>query len=252
MKKRLLCIFSPFCSGFILLFVSFTSVNAQQLITFPAQDGLEVSADFYETEEKSNKYLLLFHQAEYSRGEFSQIATRLVKVGFNCIAVDLRYGEEVNFINNETAMRALKGGFDVSMLDSYRDMIAAVQYVKSECDSARIFLLGSSYSASLSLIMAKQRRDIEAVIAFSPGEFFGTELNVEQTLKGMKVPMFVGCLRSEYYYVMQLVSGVVSKNKVIFKPDASEGLHGAKTLWWESKTRDEFWLSLLYFLKDFK
>ncbi len=68
MEKRLLYI--------LLLLVSFTSVTAQQLITFPAQDELVVSADFYETEDESNKYLLLFHQAEYSRGEFSQIAIR--------------------------------------------------------------------------------------------------------------------------------------------------------------------------------
>jgi len=226
--------------------------NAQRLVTFNANDGLLVSADYYETEFDSHKYLLLFHQAEYSRGEYRQVATRLIKLGFNCLAVDLRFGHEVNFVNNETAMRAKQGGYDVSMLDSKRDMIAAINYVKSLDDSAKVYILGSSYSASLSLILAKERNDIEAVMAFSPGEFFGTELSVEQAIKGLKVPIFVGCPRSEYYYVLQLLSGVVSKQKVVFKPDSSDGLHGAKTLWWESQTRNEFWLSLLYFLKDFK
>ncbi len=245
MKKRIysfLCI--VLCAGF--------SAFSQRLVTFQSSDGLMVSADLYETDVQSRKYLLLFHQAEYSRGEFRQIATRLIKLGFNCLAVDLRYGNEVNFINNETAMRARQGNFDVSMLDAKKDAIAAINYVHSIEDSASIFLLGSSYSASLALLIGNERSDVEAVIAFSPGEFFGAQLNVEQQLRGMDVPIFVGCPRSEYFYVIQLLSGVVSQNKVVFRPESSDGLHGAKTLWWESATRDEFWLSLLFFLKDFK
>lgn len=229
-----------------------THAYTQRLVTFPASDGLLVSADLYETEEESHRYLLLFHQAEYSRGEFQQIATRLIKLGFNCLAVDLRYGNEINFINNETAMRARQGAFDVNMLAAKKDMMAAINYVKTLQDSVSVFLLGSSFSASLSLIIANEIPDITAVMAFSPGEFFDVELSVEQSLKGLSVPMFVGCPRSEYYYVMQLLSGVKSKNKVVFRPEGSDGLHGAKTLWWESATRDEFWLSLLFFLKDFK
>ncbi|MFO7868874.1 MAG: dienelactone hydrolase family protein [Bacteroidales bacterium] len=228
------------------------SLFSQKLVTFRASDGLTVTADLYETDIESQRYLLLFHQAEYSRGEFKQIATRLIKLGFNCLAVDLRYGNEVNFINNETAMRARQGSYDVSMLDAKRDMVAAIQYVHTLQDSARIFLLGSSYSASLALVLAQEREDVEAVIAFSPGEFFGAQLNVENTLRGLDKPIFVGCPRSEYFYVSQLLSGVTSSNKVVFRPQSSDGLHGAKTLWWESATRDEFWLSLLFFLKDFK
>lgn len=225
---------------------------AQRMVTFSASDGLLVSADLYETDEDSHRYLLLFHQAEYSRGEFQQIATRLIKLGFNCLAVDLRYGNEINFINNETAMRARQGGYDVSMLAAKRDMLASINYVKTLQDSVSVFLLGSSFSASLALIIANEMPSITAVMAFSPGEFFDAELSVEQSIKGLSVPVFVGCPRSEFFYVMQLLSGVVSPNKVVFRPEGSDGLHGAKTLWWESATRDEFWLSLLFFLKDFK
>lgn len=236
---------------FILFFVSFQSMS-QRIVTFRSVDGLEVTADFYETDAQTHKYLLLFHQAEYSRGEYMQIATRLIKLGFNCLAVDLRFGQEVNFVNNETAMRARKGGFPVTMLDCEKDMIASIQYVKTLDPNARIFLLGSSFSASLCLKLATERSDVEAVMGFSPGEFFGADLSVEQTIQGLSVPVFIGCPRSEHFYVIQLMSGVQSKKKVIFKPEGSDGLHGAKTLWWESATRDEFWLSLLFFLKDFK
>ncbi|HOS84888.1 MAG TPA: dienelactone hydrolase family protein [Bacteroidales bacterium] len=228
------------------------SIQAQKTITFFAADGLEITADVYDTDVESSKYMLLFHQAEYSRGEFQQIATRLIKIGFTCIAVDLRYGNEVNFVNNETAMRAKKGGFASSMIDCEKDIAAAISYVKTLDTKPRIFLMGSSFSASLCLKTANERNDIEAVIGFSPGEFFGAELSIEESIRGLQTPYFVGCPRSEHYYVLQLLSGTQSKKKIVFKPEGSDGLHGAKTLWWESATRDEFWLSLLFFLKDFK
>lgn len=238
---------------YIVLFCLFAfHTQAQRTVIFLASDGLEITADIYDTDVDSKKYMLLFHQAEYSRGEFQQIATRLIKIGFTCIAVDLRYGNEVNFVNNETAMRAKKDGFASTMLDCEKDILAAIAYVKTLDVKPRIFLMGSSFSASLCLKVANERSDIEAVIGFSPGEFFGTQLNVEEAVRGLQTPFFVGCPRSEHYYVLQLLSGTQSSKKIIFKPESSDGLHGAKTLWWESATRDEFWLSLLFFLKDFK
>ncbi|HRS19626.1 MAG TPA: dienelactone hydrolase family protein, partial [Bacteroidales bacterium] len=230
----------------LILCIVTKHTQAQRTVTFFASDGLEITADIYDTDVESSKYMLLFHQAEYSRGEFQQIATRLIKLGFTCIAVDLRYGNEVNFVNNETAMRAKKGGFPQSMLDCEKDILATISYVKSIDTKPRIFLLGSSFSASLCLKIANERTDIEAVIGFSPGEFFGNDLRVEEAIRGLQTPYFVGCPRSEHYYVLQLLSGTQSKKKIIFKPEGSDGLHGAKTLWWESATRDEFWLSLLF------
>lgn len=243
------------CKAFFLsiLFVcALVSVQAQRTISFFTSDSLEVTADFYETDAVNPKYLLLFHQADYSRGEFTQLATRFIKLGFNSIAVDLRYGKEVNFINNETAMRAKLENKAISMIDCKKDMIAAIEYIKSQDSTAQIYLLGSSFSASLSLMVAKERKDITCVIGFSPGEFFGDAISVEQTIRGLDVPVYVGCPRSELYYVTQLMSGVKSKKRVIFKPETADGLHGAKTLWWESATRDEFWLSLLYFIQGLK
>lgn len=244
MKKNLIAIviFNLLC-GYLY---------SQRTVTYFASDGLEITADIYDTDHDSPKYMLLFHQAEYSRGEYQQIATRLIKLGFTCIAVDLRYGNEVNFINNETAMRAKKIGLQPTMLDCKKDMIASIAYAKTLHDSPRIFLLGSSFSASLCLMVAKENPEIEAVLGFSPAEFFEDNPKVEDEIQGLQTPIFIGSPRSENYYVLQLLSGVQSPRKVIFKPEGADGLHGAKTLWWESSTRDEFWLSMLFFLKDFK
>lgn len=242
--KKVLCIFFS-CFIFLHIF-------SQKLITFKASDGLTVTADYYEPEDNSNKFILLFHQADYSRGEHKETSRRLIKLGFNCLAVDLRAGNEVNYVQNETALAARQNNIPHSMLDAEKDIIAAIDYIKTTYEDAEIFLLGSSYSASLCLKIAKERDDIKAVMAFSPGEFFEDSFSVKDAISGLNKPCFVACPKSEYQYVSRLVSGIPADMLTLFKPEQGDGLHGAKTLWWESATRNEYWLALLFFLKDFK
>ena len=235
----------------LFLFIVCSIAYGQRVLTFKTSDSLEVTADFYETYAESNKYMLMFHQAEYSRGEYQQIASRIIKLDINCLAVDLRYGNEVNFINNETAMRARLDGHSISMMDCEKDILAAIDYVYNMDSTAKIFLMGSSFSGSLCLKVAKDRNDIQAVIAYSPGEFF-TDFSVEEYLKGLNTPTYIGCSRNEYSYASQLAEGITSTKSVIFRPEGSGGMYGACNLWWNSDTSEEFWLSLLFFLKDFK
>lgn len=236
----------------LLIFFYTVCASAQKIVTFKTSDELTVTADFYETEQESDKYVILFHQADYSRGEHKESSRRLIKLGFNCLAIDLRVGKEVNYVQNETAIEAQQMGVAISFLDSEKDMIAAIEYVKSLSEDAQIFLLGSSFSASLALKLAKERDDIVATMAFSPGEYFENQFEVRQIITGLRKPTFVACPKSEYAYVSKLVSGVSPNALTLFKPERGDGLHGAKTLWWESSTRNEFWLALLFFLKDFK
>ena len=235
----------------LFLFIVCSIAYGQRVLTFKTSDNLEVTADFYETFAESNKYMLMFHQADYSRGEFQQIASRIIKLDMNCIAVDLRYGNEVNYVNNETAMRARLNGNTISMMDCEKDIIAAIEHVYTMDTAAKIFLMGSSFSASLCLKVAKDRNDIQAVIAYSPGEFFG-DFSVAQYLQGLKTPTYIACPRNEYTYVSQLAEEITSTKSVLFRPEGSGGMHGARCLWWNSEASEDFWLSLLFFLKDFK
>lgn len=234
----------------IISLLLFSNLFAQKAITFESSDEVEVYADYYETFAESNKYMLMFHQAEYSRGEFQQIAERMIKLDYNCLAVDLRQGKEVNYINNETAINAKQLKLNVTLLDCEKDILATINYVYSIDPYAQIFLLGSSFSGSLCLKVAKDRSDIKAVITYSPGEFFSS-LNIAEYIKGLNVPTYVGCTQKEYPYMTQLTEGITATKFVLFKPEESEGLHGAQTLWWDSESREECWLSLLFFLKDF-
>ena len=242
MKKILLSIV-----GFLFALMCF----GQKTVTFLASDSLTVTADLYNTFSQSNKYMLLFHQAEYSRGEFEQTAIRLIKLNYNSLAVDLRYGNGVNFISNETAMLARSEGYPVTMMDCEKDILAAISYVYSIDSTAEIYLLGSSFSGSMCLKVAEDRSVIKAVIAYSPGEFFGS-FNVAEYISGLNIPTYIASSRSEYSYVADIAKNITSPTKILFRPENSNGEHGSKALWWNSNANEEYWLSLLFFLKDFK
>lgn len=232
------------------LVCSFLPGMSQELVTYISPDKLTITADFYETEKDSHKWMLMFHQAEYSRGEYKEIARKMIKINYNCLAVDMRSGGEVNYVSNETATEAKNIGLPTTLFDCQKDILATIEYVKSRDKDAEIILFGSSFSASLCLLVAKQRPDIKAVIAFSPGEFFEPKIIVKNAIANLKIPVYAGCSKSEYNYVKDLLSKVKSPKMVIFKPEKGDGLHGAKNLWWESQTRNEFWLTLLFFLNN--
>src|SRR4051812_4802889 len=89
----------------ILFTLSMQMASAQLKISFPSKDGLTVTADWYPVNSEM-PVILLLHQNGYSRGEFLETALKLNKYGFNCLAVDLRVGDKVNDVKNETAEAA--------------------------------------------------------------------------------------------------------------------------------------------------
>ena len=230
-----------------LLIVSFSVLvaKAQQFVTFKSSDDITISVDFYETETESKKWMIMCHQSEYSRGEYKEIARRMIKLNYNCLAIDMRSGGEVNYVPNETAIEARRLGKNQSLLSCEIDILSAIEYVLSREKNAE-----SSFSASLVLKIAKERPDIKAVIAFSPGEFFTPQFSVKDIISGLDKPTYVGCTKTEYPYIKEMFSNVKPQRVVLFRPEKAEGTHGAKTLWWESSTRNEYWLSLLFFLNS--
>lgn len=223
---------------------------AQRTITFPSLDSISVTADLYESR-SSDPYLLLFHQAGYSRGEYKETADKFVKLGFNCLAVDLRSGNEINFVKNKTAEMAVEKGLPTDYLDAKQDMQAAINYVSSQNDK-QIVILGSSYSASLCLILAKENTRVQAVIAFSPGEYFDKKNLIRDTIQGLSIPIFAASSEAEYPYLTDLFSKINKNNLTLFKPLKGKGVHGAKALWENNDSSNEYWLALMLFFSQLK
>lgn len=217
-------------------------------LEFPSGDGLTITANSYEII-PSDEYILLCHQAGYSRGEYREIAKQLNALGYNCLAIDQRSGKECNAMINETAMRAEQEGKATDYMSAEQDITAAIDYIYHKTNR-KMILWGSSYSASLALKIAKENDKIEAVVAFSPGEYL-KDFNLEEAISGLNKPMFVTGAKKEMKNIEKVVSKVNAEHKEIFTP-AQDGIHGSSALWDSTPDHAEYWDALKTFLNKTK
>ncbi|MCB9231621.1 MAG: dienelactone hydrolase family protein [Bacteroidia bacterium] len=212
---------------------------------FSSKDGLTVTADMY-VGAKDGDVIVMCHQASFSRGEYVETAQKLAAMGYNCLALDQRSGDQVNGIQNETNERALEKGLPTGYLDAEQDILAAIDFTFKNTGK-KVILMGSSYSASLALKIGAKSDKVKAVIAFSPGEYFGDQLNLAETIKGMSKPVFITSSKKEAPAVKGLSAGIQSEKLVQFVPTV-DGFHGSKALWEEKAGHEEYWRALKAFL----
>jgi len=200
---------------------------APRRVQFPAPDGLAIEADLYGADDRSRPMVVLCHQANSSRGEYATIAPRLAEAGFNCLAIDQRSGARMNGVENETAARASAADKDQEYVDARPDIEAALDWTHTAGFKGPLVLWGSSYSASLALTIAADRKDLAAVLSFSPGEYFGGDHPVGRAAARVKCPVLVVSPEAERARSEPLVE-VIQAERVFVIDEGIE--HGSKTL----------------------
>jgi len=234
----------------LLLFFFIAHFSSAQLkMTFPSKDGLTITADWYPVNSESHT-ILLCHQNGFSRGEYLETAKKLNMLGFNCLAIDQRVGKEVNGVVNETAKEAAAKGKPQNYINAEQDIVAAVDWLYAKYNR-RIIVIGSSYSASLALKIAKENNLVYAVAAFSPGEYFGEKDFIAKAINGLKKPVFLTSSKEEAADVTELTKDVMSSIKLQFIPKGA-GDHGSKVLWSKSEENQDYWAGLMSFLNRMK
>jgi len=232
----------------LTLVLSSYNVIRKNTITITSGDGLEMTADEYIIADE-NPFILLFHEQESSRGEFQTIARRLCKMDYNCLAVDLRNGGNKDFVSNETVKRCRQSKCPNAVNDIENDMLAAIEYAYNK-SSHPVILLGSRANGSLSLKIASENDNVRAVVALSPGEYFLPHINIQDTIRNIKKPVFITSSQSEFSYVSDLASGVEESYINLYEPQLGEGGRGTEALSSSNETNSEYWLALLLFFKD--
>ncbi|PCJ67142.1 MAG: hypothetical protein COA58_02155 [Bacteroidetes bacterium] len=213
---------------------------------FLAFDSLEVTADYYPNE-AAESLIILCHQGGFSRGAYKDIAPRLVDSGFACLALDLRSGNMAQEILNETANRARENGKASTYIDAKQDIEAAINYVASN-STKNIYLWGSSYSASLALIIANEDDRIQKVVAFSPGEFLSNQEQVRSSIGNLSKPIFITGSKGEYDIIVKPIVDALNKNNLITLKQDGSGNHGTKTLWSDNTNTANIYEKLFEFL----
>jgi len=239
-----------------LVITSFRAISAENVtITFPSSDDLIITADtYFQHKTKSTPLIVLFHQAGWSRGEYLEIAPKLNKLGFNCIAIDLRSGKSVNDIDNETALKAFQADKQTRYIDTLPDIVAALRYARSQFSDSKIIAWGSSYSAALVLQIAGNQPDlVDGVLAFAPGEYFAKQGKSKSWIRDsathINVPVFITSARDEQSKWSAIFDSIKSKQKYSFIPN-TKGNHGSRALWEQFEDSDEYWKAVNEFLTN--
>jgi pimeloyl-ACP methyl ester carboxylesterase len=214
-------------------------------VQIPTKDSLVVFGDIYEMYDSTLK-LLFCHQAGQSKGEYLYHAIIFSQMGFNGMAIDLRSGGTVNNIPNQTALMAIQKDLPNEYRDAYWDIEAAIDYMYACNGNLPIILVGSSYSASLCLLLAKNNPKVKAVIAFSPGEYL-EGIHVSDELVGLDKPIFVTSSKMEIPQTVKLLSGVDSTLITHYKPKV-EGVHGSAVLNKLTYGYKDYWEAVFNFL----
>ena len=231
-------------------------VQEKSQITFPSGDGLTLTADLYMPHDKSAPFIVLFHQARWSRGEYIEIAPRLNMLGYNCMAVDLRSGGEVNGVKNLSTIEAEKAMKPTQYVDAYQDIDAAMKYAKQYFAEGKLIIWGSSYSSALTLRFAGDNNDIiDGTLAFSPGEYFksqGKPANyITEGAGKITKPVFITSARGEKNSWWKIYEAIPGDQKQYFLPE-SAGNHGSRALWNKFGDSRKYWGAVEEFLKTIK
>ncbi|MDC0099792.1 hypothetical protein OAI90_05850 [Crocinitomicaceae bacterium] len=139
----------------------------------PAPDGLNINANIYDVD-KDAPVIVLCHQASFNKHEYGGIIERLNDLGFSCIAIDQRSGGPITNKQNWTNIRARQQGLDIDYLDAEQDLVAAVEFATG-LYKGKLILWGSSYSSTLALYDGMANDNVDAVVSFSPGDYFALE-----------------------------------------------------------------------------
>ena len=248
MKNYLSMLFCLCC-----IFLSFAQSDPDfsgETITFKASDGISVTADLYMPHKATAPFIILYHQAGYSRGEYRSIAPQLNAMGFNCLAVDQRSGDKVNGVVNDTHKGAVAGNLPTEYLDAIPDMEAAYLYVKYSIKPDKIILWGSSYSAAILVYMGSvHHKNLSGILCFAPGNYFKINNKELKTFAArITCPVFVTSAKSEYKNWKGIYDQVKSE-KSYFLPE-SEGKHGSKALWNDNPNHQAYWTAVTKFLNQ--
>lgn len=226
--------------------------TAPKTVTFPSEDKLSITADVYMAHADTAPFVVLFHQAGWSRGEYQTIAPKLNRMGFNCMAIDQRSGNKVNGVSNETVKRAKKARKGTTYVHALPDMRAALAYARSQYAKGTLIAWGSSYSSSLVLQLAGTHPQLaDVTLAFAPGEYFRkygkSKTWIRDAAKNIKKPVFITSAKSEHKAWSAIFEAIQSPHKASYLPK-TKGNHGSRALWKKFSDSSGYWDAVTAFL----
>lgn len=139
-------------------------VTIMEKVSFFTQDQKKISADFFNVQSPASWFLAL-PMMPATKESYLDLGQKLSSLGYAGLAIDLRgHGE------SDGGPNGYKSFSDKQHQDSYLDVVAAIDYLKSQGASEnKIVLVGASIGANLALEYAANNQNISKVVLMSPG-----------------------------------------------------------------------------------
>ena len=118
---------------------------AQRTVSFRTEDGINITAAWYEPSERPAPAVILIHMLNGTRRDWEAVAAGLAADGIGALAIDLRgHGES--------------GGSPAELATMVRDVSAARRYLATRADvqPSRIGFAGASLGANLAALAAAE------------------------------------------------------------------------------------------------
>lgn len=221
-------------------------------IQFKAKDGLAITGNLYEVDPAA-PIILLSHSGGSNKYEYADIAPKLNAKGFNALAIDQRSGGTLAGHENETLKLAESKGLGTEFIDAQQDIEAAINFLVHKYGK-KVTLWGSSYSAALSLFIAKYNENLNGMILFSPGDYLAEEKgSLKGELTSIDIPFLITSTQEEAEEITNILLHEVklSESQIQHIP-SSEGFHGVRAIWEGQAGSEEYWeevwrtLSIIY------
>lgn len=221
-------------------------MNGPEQVEFHARDGLLVGASCYEAPERA-AVVVLCHRSHFNRAEYRETAPRLRDRGMTCLALDQRSGMAAHGVRNQTYDRAKELGLPTGYASARPDIEAAVDFATVSFPDRPVIVVGSSYSASLALVIAaEETASVAAIAAFSPGECL-KGIRVTDSVQTLNRPTFVTASADEMPDTHALMHNADPRCITWYEPSA-QGAHGSRSLWQETPGSSGYMDALVSFL----
>jgi len=141
---------------------------APERVTYQAEDGLRIVADFYAPlEGEPAPAVLLLHQLNGSRAQWAELIPDILQWGYAVLTPDLHgFGESTVILRDGSEEEYELTDLDDMLLD----VAAAIEYLKtrSEVDAEAIGVVGASVGGNLAYVASGAFPEVKTAVSMSP------------------------------------------------------------------------------------
>ena len=181
-------------SALLLFFLMLcTTIFAQSNVTLVSSDGWAIAGTFFQGESK--KCVILLHDLEKTRAEFSDFTDKLRNENFCYLSLDLRgHGYSTNKgTQTEFAKTGQKNEFNKMVEDVY----SAIKYLENKgFEQQDIYLLGAGLGANVAGKSLNKNINTAGIIMLTPS-LKQRDVVTLSGIKNYKGPVFIGVSSEE-------------------------------------------------------